>query len=44
MAAILGSILRLSPVKRLLASRQVKSRYLERILEKVDIADFSKFE
>jgi ferredoxin len=32
MGAILGAILRLSPVKRVLVSRQVKSRYLEAIL------------
>jgi ferredoxin len=33
MAAILGAILRLPPVKRLMASRQVNSRYLERIFQ-----------
>jgi len=44
MAAILGAILRLPPVKRLMASRQVKSRYLERILADVDLATFSRFE
>ncbi|MSM38246.1 MAG: 4Fe-4S dicluster domain-containing protein [Geobacter sp.] len=32
MAAILGVILRLPPVKQLLASKQMKSRYLERLL------------
>jgi ferredoxin len=32
MAAILGVILRLPPVKQVLASKQVKSRYLERLL------------
>lgn len=32
MAAILGVILRLPPVKQLMASRQMKSRYLERLL------------
>jgi ferredoxin len=32
MAAILGVILRLPPLKQALASRQVKSRYLERLL------------
>ena len=42
MAAILGAILRLPPVKRLLASSQLKSRYLERLMERVDLADFSK--
>jgi ferredoxin len=44
MAAILGAILRLPPVKRLMASRQVKSRYLERILADVDMAKLSKLE
>jgi len=34
LAALLGVILRLPPVKRLLASEQVKSRYLERLLER----------
>jgi ferredoxin len=34
MGAILGTILRLSPVKRALASRQVKSRYLEKLLSR----------
>jgi ferredoxin len=32
MAAILGVILKLPPVKQVLASRQFKSRYLERLL------------
>lgn len=41
MAAILGAILKLPPVKRIMASRQMKSRYLERIMKDVDIADFS---
>lgn len=40
LAAILGAILRLPPVKRLLASRQVKSRFLEGIMTHVDIAAF----
>lgn len=44
MAAILGAILRLPPVKRLMASRQLKSRYLERLLEGVEVTRFSKFE
>ena len=44
MAAVLGAILRLPPLKRLMASRQIKSRYLERILADVDSAGFSKFE
>jgi len=37
MAAILGAILRLPPVKRMMASDQMKSRYLERILSDVDL-------
>jgi len=32
MAAILGVILRLPPIKQALASRQLQSRYLERLL------------
>jgi len=32
MAAILGAVLRLPPVKQALASRQLKSRYLEALL------------
>ncbi|MCX6558710.1 MAG: 4Fe-4S dicluster domain-containing protein [Candidatus Aminicenantes bacterium] len=35
MAAILGVILRLPPLKQVLASRQMKSRYLEFLLEKL---------
>ncbi|HEY3380216.1 MAG TPA: 4Fe-4S dicluster domain-containing protein [Vicinamibacterales bacterium] len=35
MAAILGAILRLPPVKRALASQQVRSRYLESLLSRV---------
>ncbi len=38
MAAVLGVILRLPPVKQLLASRQLKSRYLEQLLAGVDLA------
>ncbi|TYB34059.1 MAG: 4Fe-4S dicluster domain-containing protein [Flexistipes sinusarabici] len=34
MAALLGAILKLPPVKRLLASQQIKSRYLGRLIEK----------
>jgi ferredoxin len=34
MAAVLGVILALPPLKRVLASRQMKSRYLERLLER----------
>jgi formate hydrogenlyase subunit 6/NADH:ubiquinone oxidoreductase subunit I len=33
MAAILGVILKLPPVKQIMASRQMKSRYLERLLQ-----------
>jgi ferredoxin len=36
MAAILGVILRLPPVKRTMASRQVKSRYLEAVLRRAE--------
>jgi ferredoxin len=41
MAAILGAILRLPPVKRTLASRQLKSRYLERVMADIDVDTFS---
>lgn len=44
MAAVLGAILKLPPVKRALASRQLNSRYLERIFSEVSIDSFSKFE
>lgn len=37
MAAILGAILKASPVKRALASEQMKSRYLETILARVQV-------
>jgi hypothetical protein len=33
LAAVLGVILKLPPVKQLLATQQVKSRYLERLVE-----------
>jgi ferredoxin len=36
LAAVLGAILKLSPVKRLLASNQVKSRYLETLIRRVN--------
>ncbi len=32
MAAVLGVILRLPPIKQALASKQLQSRYLERLL------------
>jgi hypothetical protein len=32
LAAVLGVILRMPPVKQVLATRQVKSRYLERLI------------
>lgn len=44
MAAILGAILKLPPVKRLLACQQLKSRYLERLLEGVEVDRFSNYE
>jgi hypothetical protein len=34
MAAILGVILKLPPVEQLMASRQMKSRYLEAMIER----------
>jgi len=34
LAGLLGGILKLPPIKRVLASRQVKSRYLEKLLER----------
>jgi|GEM_PF-2944986 len=37
MAAILGVILQAAPVKRALASQQMKSRYLEAILARVPV-------
>jgi len=39
MAALLGVILRLPPVQRTLASRQLKSRYLERLVARVEGED-----
>ncbi|UFS72140.1 4Fe-4S binding protein [Geomonas sp. RF6] len=41
MAAVLGAILKLSPVKQALAARQLKSRYLARLLANVEVATFS---
>ena len=38
MAAILGVILRLPPIKQVMASRQMKSRYLEQLLAKHSFA------
>ncbi len=37
MAAILGAILRLPPVYQVMASRQMKSRYLEALIQKIKI-------
>jgi ferredoxin len=37
MASVLGVILKASPVKRALASQQMKSRYLEAILARVPV-------
>lgn len=42
MAAILGVILKLPPAKQLLASRQMKSRYLEHLIAKHSPTYFSK--
>ena len=38
MAAILGVILMLPPLKQLLASRQANSRYIERLVQMVNLA------
>ena len=37
MAAVLGVILRLPPAKQVLASEQMRSRYLVRLLERVTV-------
>ena len=37
MAAILGVILKLPPTKQLLATEQMRSRYLVRLLERVTV-------
>jgi ferredoxin len=37
MAAVLGVILRLPPVKLAMASRQMKSRYLEALIKRLDL-------
>ena len=37
MAAVLGVILKLPPLKQALATRQLKSRYLERLIERVRV-------
>lgn len=42
MAAILGVILKLPPVKQLMASRQMKSKYLGRLLAGIDLVDLSR--
>ena len=36
LAALFGVILRLPPIKQAMASKQMKSRYLERLIEKMD--------
>jgi hypothetical protein len=38
LAAVLGAILRLPPIDRALATQQVKSRYLEALVERFSIA------
>jgi hypothetical protein len=38
MAAILGTILKLPPVKQLMASEQVKSRYLAALLRRAGMS------
>ncbi len=37
LAAVLGSILKLPPVKQIMASKQMKSRYLEALIQKMDM-------
>jgi len=37
LAALFGAILRLPPIKQLMATKQVKSRYLEKLVQKADI-------
>jgi hypothetical protein len=37
MAAILGVILRLPPIKQVMATRQMKSRYLEALIRRIKI-------
>ncbi|WP_315119842.1 4Fe-4S dicluster-binding protein [uncultured Clostridium sp.] len=37
MAAVLSSILKLPPIKRAMASKQMKSIYLEKVIERLDI-------
>jgi len=35
LAAVLGVILRLPPIKQVLASEQIKSRYLEKLIKRM---------
>ncbi len=37
MAAVLGVILKLPPIKQVMASKQVKSRYLEKLIAKINL-------
>ena len=37
LAALFGVILRLPPIKQAMASKQMKSRYLERLIERMDV-------
>jgi len=37
LAAVLGTILRLPPIKQLMASKQIKSRYLEKLVQMTDV-------
>ncbi len=37
LAAVLGAILRLPPIKRVMASKQMKSRYLEKLVQRVGL-------
>ena len=37
LATLLGAILKLPPVKRVMATEQVKSRYLEALVKRIDL-------
>ena len=40
LAAVLGVILKLPPVKQVLANRQIKSRYLETLVSYMETSNF----
>ena len=37
LAAVLGVVLRLPPIKQVMASRQMKSRYLEALIQRLQV-------